>query len=49
MSAAVAAHMHAKGRISVAALAAQSSDLIDLKARAAPAAAAAALGTGDRT
>lgn len=47
MSAAVAAHMRAKGRISVAALAAQTSDLIDLEACASPTA-AAALGTGDR-
>ncbi|KAF6264219.1 DDRGK domain-containing protein [Scenedesmus sp. NREL 46B-D3] len=38
---AVAAHIRAKGRISIALLAAQTSDLIDLEARAAPAGTAA--------
>lgn len=41
---AVAAHIRTKGRISIAALAAQSSDLIDLEARVAPAAAATGSG-----
>jgi hypothetical protein len=41
---AVAAYIRTKGRISIAALAAQSSDLIDLEARAAPAGMAAGSG-----